>query len=89
MNNLIKIHHSNKYTYTQIHTYIYRIVSKNPCMSVMFDFNSYIIAGSVNGDIHLFKNSALYFEKDFMIENLSKEKMCLAKSYSAHVSFVN
>ena len=52
-------------------------------MSVMFDYNSYIIAGSVNGDIHILKNSALYFEKDFIVENLSKEKMCLAKTYSS------
>ena len=55
----------------------------------MFDLRPYLINGSIRGDLHFVKNSSLWFEQDFVTENIPKDKMCLAKSYSAHVSFVN
>jgi len=49
----------------------------------------YFICGSQNGDLHFVKLSALFYEKDFIIENVSMNRMCLGKSYAAHASFIN
>ncbi|CAD8183513.1 unnamed protein product [Paramecium pentaurelia] len=63
-------------------------ILKTPVMSVMVDISPFLICGSTNGDLHLVKSSCLYYDKDFITE-ISKKQKCLAKSYSAHVSFVN
>ena len=55
----------------------------------MFDLKPYLINGSIGGDLHFVKNSSLWFEQDFVTGDVPKDKMCLAKSYSAHVSFIN
>jgi hypothetical protein len=43
----------------------------------------------MRGEIHFVKNNCLKLEKGVVLENVGKEKMCLGKSYAAHVSFVN
>lgn len=48
-----------------------------------------MVTGSIRGDLHFVKNTCLSVEKDFVTDNLPKEKMVLAKSYAAHISFVN
>lgn len=49
-----------------------------------------LIGGSVKGDIHLAKANCLYIEKVEMVnENMKRDKMCLAKSYAAHTSYVS
>ena len=56
----------------------------------MLDIYPILICGSMNGDLHFVKSSCLYSEPDFLLlENLPKEKMCLAKSYPSHISFVD
>ncbi len=69
----------------------------------MFNYSTFIVAGSTIGDIHLFRERALDFEKDptigkkliiekffsLCLENIEAEKMCMSKTYNAHVSFVN
>jgi hypothetical protein len=60
-----------------------------PFISVMFDLKPFLLCGSIKGDLHFVKQSCLYFEKDFISNEIPKEKMCLAKTYAAHVSFVN
>jgi len=57
----------------------------------MFDFKpDYLICGGINGDLHLVKNTSLYFEKDcIQNEIISPDNMCYSKSYTAHISFVN
>jgi hypothetical protein len=69
-------------------------------MSVMIDIKTFLICGSTNGlgseglsdfifrDLHLVKQSCLYYDKEFLTESAKKQK-CLAKTYTAHVSFVN
>lgn len=57
-------------------------------MSVMIDQSPFLICGSTNGDLHLVKQSCLYYDKDFIVE-IARKQMCLAKSYAAHISFVN
>lgn len=49
----------------------------------------FLATGSIKGDLHFVKNSCLSGDKDFVTENIPKEKMFLAKSYAGHVSFVN
>lgn len=39
-------------------------------------------------ELHLVKSSCLYYDKDFVTE-IAKKQMCLAKTYTAHISFVN
>jgi hypothetical protein len=63
-------------------------VMKSPVMSVMMDLPPFLVCGSTNGDLHLIKQSCLYYDKDFVNE-IAKKQMCLAKTYPAHVSFVN
>ncbi len=59
-------------------------------MSVMLDLGQkYLVCGSIKGDLHMVKTSCLFSEQDFVTEKIAKDKMCLAKSYAAHVSFVN
>lgn len=59
-------------------------------MTSMVDrYPNYIICGSQNGDLHFVKLTALFYEKDFIIENIQLNKMCLGKSYAAHASFLN
>jgi hypothetical protein len=41
---------------------------KTPIMSSMLDIPQYLICGSTNGDIHLVKESCLYYDKDFVNE---------------------
>ena len=68
----------------------FRIVAlRNPCFSAMSHANSALITGSMIGELHFFKENALHFDKDFLIERLDLEKMCYSKSVPAHVSFVN
>lgn len=55
----------------------------------MVDIKPFILTGSTNGDIHLVKSSCLYYNKDTVGESIHNKQMCLAKSYSAHISFVN
>ena len=61
-----------------------------PIMSCMMDIYPILICGSMNGDLHFVKSSCLNTDPDFLLlDNLPKKKMCLAKSYPAHVSFVD
>jgi hypothetical protein len=59
-----------------------------PIMTCMLDLDSLIVCGSFNGDLLFVKSSALYLIKDHLLEK-SKQKMGLAKSYTALTSFVN
>jgi hypothetical protein len=34
------------------------------------------------------RSSCLYYDKDFLTE-IARKQMCLAKTYAAHISFVN
>ncbi|KAL4455920.1 hypothetical protein ABPG73_008674 [Tetrahymena malaccensis] len=74
-----------------------QIVGNNaqvPYISVMLDLKPYLICGSIKGDLHLVKQTCLMKDKDGK-EGISQnivvrpDQMCLAKSYSSHVSFVN
>ncbi|EGR29518.1 PH domain protein [Ichthyophthirius multifiliis] len=60
-----------------------------PYMSVMLSSGNTLICGSIKGDLHLVKQQCLYSDKDFQNQQNKPNYMCLAKSYSAHVSFVN
>ena len=56
----------------------------------MYDLkDEFVLTGSIRGDIHFIKRSCLYEEKDMSNQMSSKDKMSLAKSYAAHVSFIN
>jgi WD40 repeat protein len=45
--------------------------------------------GDINGNLHIAKLIALSFEKNQIAENINKSRLCQAKTYSGHVSFVN
>lgn len=45
---------------------------KVPVMSVMVDIQPFLICGSTNGDLHLVKQSCLYYDQDFMTEIAKK-----------------
>ena len=62
---------------------------KRPIISSMFSYKPFMVGGSTNGDIHFFKDSGLYLEKNYSPENLSIDKMCMSKTQTAHVSFIN
>lgn len=55
----------------------------------MIDIGNILICGSVGGDLHISKSYAFYLDSTTDIEKLPKDKMCLAKSYSAHISYIN
>jgi len=48
---------------------ITRKIGRRPIMSSMFNYNTFIVAGSTIGDIHFFKERALDFEKDPLLGN--------------------
>ena len=65
-----------------------------PHLSITLDLRNiaipYLINGSVRGDIHIVQNSCLVQSNDNLsVESVKDSQMCLAKTYSAHISFVN
>ena len=67
----------------------YPIVVTQPVITGMTKFENYLVCGSYNGDLHFVKTSCLYQGPDQEVE-INKDKFwCLAKSYSAHTSFIS
>jgi hypothetical protein len=61
----------------------------NIVVSSIAEYLMNLFLGGINGDIHIVKKTALYFEKDGIADNINKSRLCQAKSYVGHVSFVN
>lgn len=60
-----------------------------PKMSVMYNAGDNIVCGSLKGEIHLIKNNCLFPYQSENNQALAQDQYCLAKTYPAHISFVN
>ena len=71
--------------------YLYSVLQQktNIVVSSIGEYLMNLFLGSINGDIHIVKKTALYFEKDGIADNINKSRLCQSKSYIGHVSFVN
>lgn len=58
-------------------------------LSSIKNFSEFLVMGDIEGDIHISKLKALSFDRDNIAENINKNRLCQAKTYASHVSFVN
>lgn len=85
--NLIK--NQSKYFKILLNILFFSFALIKAVISSMIDMGNIFICGSVNGDLHVLKSYAFYLDPTTDIDKLPKDKMCLAKTYSAHISYIN
>jgi WD40 repeat protein len=64
-------------------------MNNNITLSAIATLTEYMFLGGTNGEIFIAKLIALSFDKNESADNIQKNRMCQARSYQAHVTFVN
>ena len=63
--------------------------NSNITCSAIASLGEYLFLGGTHGDIHISRRICLSFDKNEIADNITKNRMCQAKSYQGHVSYVN